>query len=64
MNTNNVFVGYAIAVVEVVFGIVGFVTGWITHEEAFAIITIGLSTFGIHKSNVAVGRAAGAIRGY
>jgi hypothetical protein len=63
MNTaNNVFVGYAVAVGEIVFGAIGLITGWISAAEAMTVITLGLSTFGIHQHNVAVGRALGATR--
>lgn len=52
-------IAYVIAVLEILFGAVGYVTGWATSTEALAILTIGLSTFGIHQFNAAVAAAKG-----
>lgn len=60
MNNNTVILGYAIAAIEILFGIVGLITGWISQVEAITLIGIGASTFGIHHSNVAT---ASAVRG-
>lgn len=44
-----------IAAGQVLFGVVGLLTGWITGAEATALIAVGIGVFGIHKSNAALG---------
>jgi hypothetical protein len=58
---NTTITGYVIAFGEIIFALVGLVTGWISAAEATTILVLGLSTFGIHKQNVAIAAAA---RGY
>ncbi len=55
MNINGTL-GYVVAIAEIVFGLVGLVTGWMSAAEATLVIGLGTSTFGIHSHNVAVGR--------
>lgn len=59
MTTTQSYIGYIIAGGEVLFGLIGLVTGWIGAVEATTIMTLGLSTFGIHNHNVAVAAAQG-----
>lgn len=59
IHMNNSTTGYLIAALEVVFGLIGLIFGWINSAEALTILTLGLSTFGIHQQNVAIGRAQG-----
>lgn len=52
---------YAVAVGEIAFALVGFAMGWASGAECTIVLTLGLSTFGIHNSNITLGRA---MRGY
>lgn len=58
MNT----ITYAIAIGQLIFAGIGFVTGWMSPNECLTVAMLGLSVFGIHKSNLALGRALGASR--
>lgn len=60
---NTAIWGYAIAVLEVIFAGIGWVTGWINPTEALTLFSVGISTLGIHGHNVAVGRALQAHAG-
>lgn len=51
---------YAIAVGEIAFAIIGFITGWVSPSECTVVLGLGLSTFGIHTSNIKLGKAIGA----
>ena len=59
---NTAFWGYAVAALEVVFAGIGWITGWIQPTEALTLLSVGLSTLGIHSHNVAVGKAVAGIR--
>lgn len=61
MNTTTSKLVYAIALGQILFGIVALVTGWTSSAEALGVIMLGLSTFGIHHSNVATAAAARGI---
>lgn len=58
---NTALWGYVIAVGEIAFAAIGYFTGWMAPMESATLFTIGLSTFGIHSHNVAVGRSLGGL---
>lgn len=49
-----------IAIAQILFGAVGITTGWINASDSLTIIMLGLSVFGVHNSNVKLGRALGS----
>lgn len=49
-----------VAGLQILFGVTGLLTGWIPGTEAMTILFLGLSVFGFHSSNVALGRKLGA----
>lgn len=44
---------YAAGILQLLFGFVDLVSGWIPTSEALTIFSLGLSVLGIHSSNVA-----------
>lgn len=57
---NSINMGYVVAAVQIVFGLAGLITGWISNAESLTILMLGLSVFGIHNSNIALGRSLGS----
>jgi len=51
---------YVIAIGQIAFASIGFITGWMSPNECLTVAMLGLSVFGIHNSNIRVGRALGA----